>query len=296
MPGTSKASNPRGYTIEFDEESHTYHTKLTANISSTGAVVRGGAEPFEGFGKVAPNEDPAKIVGKIYYVSGTKVINHFFPPFDPDGRIAARKAKKLGITVEQLKFQWKQKAANACEMGTRVHETCEDVLHNRRDLTGKWEFRNQPKSIHEQKLMAAGFSAAQKVLATMNVIGIEQIVFDVDCQIAGTIDLLCQDKSDPNLYWILDWKTNEKIDFHNNFGVHGLFPIEHLEDCSGTHYALQLSLYEFLLRIGKYIPQNAKVRRGIFHLTDDGPKFYELPDLSIEIRNMVIVMLEQPPF
>ena len=629
MPGTSKATNPRGYTIEFDEASHTYHTKLTRGmITATGAVVRGGAEPFAGVGKVAPTEDPNELFGKVYYVSGTKVIHHFFPPFDPDGKITANKAKKLNITVDELKFQWKQKSAAACAMGTRVHETCEDVLHGRRDLLGKWDFRNKPQSIHEQKLMAAGFAAAQKVLQTMEVVGIEQIVFDLDCQIAGTIDLLCRDKSDSNLWWVLDWKglaldtpifttdgwktmgtvacgdyvydrdgnqtrvihtsevhhnpcyklkfdngdeivadhehrwliafnrgkdkhiervmtteeiaahlkyydgrrstyniprilnprslcgadasllidpyvlgvwlgdgsaacgiisnpneeifdeirrrgykvgddvsggnghcpmrtvyglatglrkldllnrkdipheymmaskahrldllrgfmdadgyynkirkqfstdttrrvqrdfvcallaslgvkysvfkvvkdcngkkfaawsicftsdfnpflvrnqdidfakvhtshtfrnviscekvpsvatrcievdspthtflagkqmivthnTNEKIEFHNRFGVHGLFPIEHLEDCNGTHYALQLSLYEFLLRIGKYIPHGAKVRRGIFHLTDDGPRFYELPDLSIEVRDMVIAMLEQPPF
>lgn len=297
MPGTSKATNPRGYTIEFDEASHTYHTKLTRGMmTTTGAVVRGGAEPFSGVGNVAPAEDPNELLGKVYYVSGTKVIHHFFPPFDPDGKIAANKAKKMGITVDELKFQWKQKSAAACAMGTRIHETCEDVLHGRRDLLGKWEFRNKPQSIHEQKLMAAGFSAAQKVLQAMEVVGIEQIVFDLDCQIAGTIDLLCRDKSDPNLWWVLDWKSNEKIEFHNRFGVHGLHPIEHLEDCNGTHYALQLSLYEFLLRIGKYIPHDAKVRRGIFHLTDDGPRFYELPDLSIEIRDMVIAMLEQPPF
>lgn len=265
MPATAKASNPRGYTIEFDEESHTYSTNLPS-------------------------------IGKTFYTSGTKVIHHFFPPFDPDGRITANKARKLGISVDQLKFQWKQKSAAACEMGTRVHETCEDVLTGPHDLLGNYTFRNQPKSEHEQRLMAAGYDAAMKVKSTMKVIGIEQIVFDFAIGIAGTIDLLTQDLNDPNQFWILDWKTNEKIEFHNRWGTHGIFPIEHLEDCSGTHYALQLSLYEFLLRIGKYIPHNAKVRRGIFHLTDDGPKFYELPDLSIEVRNMVIAMLSQPPF
>lgn len=291
MPGTSQATNPRGYTIEFDEASHTYHTKLTANFTKTGAIVRHGATPFPDMGAITTQ----KTIGKVYYVSGTKLVNHFFPPFDPDGRIARNKARELGITVDELQFQWKQKAAKACELGTRVHETCEDALHGP-NLVGQYEFRNKPQSVHEQKLMAAGFSAVQKVKATMNVIGIEKIVFDLDCQIAGTIDLLCQDKSDPMLYWILDWKTNEKIEFHNRFGTHGLFPIEHLEDCSGAHYALQLSLYEYLLRIGKYIPHGAKVRRGIFHLTDEGPVFHELPDYGIEVRNMVIAMLEQPPF
>lgn len=144
--------------------------------------------------------------------------------------------------------------------------------------------------------MAAGYNAAMRVKETMNVIGIEQIVFDFTFGIAGTIDLLTRDKTDPDLYWILDWKTNEKIEFHNRWGTHGLDPISHLEDCSGTHYALQLSIYEWLLRIGKYIPHRAKVRRGIFHLTDDGPKFYELPDMAIEVRDMMMVIAYEPPF
>lgn len=265
MPGKAKATNPSGYTIEFDDESHTYTTYTQG-------------------------------IGKHTYVSGTKVVHNYFPPFDPDGKITQRKARSLGISVEQLQFQWKQKSAEACAMGTRVHETCEDVLTGPHDLLGNYIFRNEPKSFHEKRLMAAGYDAAMRVKQTMNVIGIEQIVFDYMIGIAGTIDLLTQDKSDPNLFWILDWKTNEKIEFHNRWGTHGIFPIEHLEDCSGTHYALQLSLYEFLLRYGKYIPYNAKVRRGIFHLTDDGAKFYELPDLSIEIRNMVIDMAWKPPF
>ena len=287
MPGTSKSTNPRGYTIEFDEASHTYTTKLLKStpMTNTDAVVRCGNEPFPSFGKLAQTS----AAHTVYYVSGTKLVNHFFPPFDPDGKIAARKAQKLGVSVEQLQFEWKQKAANACTLGTHVHETCEDALRGN-------PFRNKPQSPHEQKLMAAGYTAVQRVKETMNVLGIEQIVFDLDCQIAGTIDLLCQSKTDPNTFYVLDWKTNEKIEFHNNFGVHGLFPIEHLEDCSGTHYALQLSLYEYLLRIGKYIPRTAKVSRGIFHLTEDGPKYYELPDYGNEVRDMIIAMLEEPPF
>ena len=265
MPGCAKATNPSGYTIEFDEDSHTYSTFI-------------------------------KELGRTTYKSATSVIHRFFPPFDPDGRITANKARKMGISVEQLQFQWKQKSAEACAMGTRVHETCEDVLTGPHDLLGNYTFRNQPKSDHERRLMAAGYNAAMRVKDTMNVIGIEQIVFDFTFGIAGTIDLLTRDKTDPDLYWILDWKTNEKIEFHNRWGTHGLDPISHLEDCSGTHYALQLSIYEWLLRIGKYIPHRAKVRRGIFHLTDDGPKFYELPDMAIEVRDMMMVIAYEPPF
>lgn len=297
MPSTSSATNPRGYTVHFDEAAHEYYSILTGDRTSTGAVVRRGAAPFPPLAGPAAARPPAAAPSaRVSYVSGTALVHHFFPPFDPDGRIAERKARERGISVEQLRFQWKQKAATACALGTRVHETCEDVLTGRHDIFGNWQFRNAPQSVHEKRLMAAGFAAAQRVRQTMDVIGVEKIVFDLDCQVAGTIDLLCRDRSDRDLYWILDWKTNERIEFSSRFGTHGTFPIEHLEDCSGTHYALQLSLYEFLLRTGRYIPHGARVRRGIFHLTDGGPRFHELPDYALEVREMVIAMLAQPPF
>ena len=250
MPGTSKAVNPDGVEIEFDEATHIYRSLV------------GGRE--------------------IVYTSGTTFINKFFRAFDPDGVIAARKARQMGVTPEEVKAQWKAKADAACELGTRVHETCEDVLH------GAAERRNKPQNDHERHLMDAGIAAARVVKERLEVVGIERVVFNIPIRIAGTIDLLCRSKSNRNLWWILDWKTNARIDFDSRFNNYGIAPINHLYDCSGVHYALQLSLYEFLLRAGAYIPHEAEVRRGIYHLTDAGPHFYELPNYGVEVRDMII--------
>ncbi len=250
MPGTSKAVNPAGVEIEFDEATHIYRSLV------------GGRE--------------------IIYTSGTTFIHKFFKAFDPDGVIAERKAKQAGTSAAEIKAQWKAKADAACELGTRVHETCEDILH------GAAERRNTPRDEHERRLMDAGIAAARVVKERLEVVGIERVVFNVPVRIAGTIDLLCRSKTDRNLWWILDWKTNARIDFDSRFGDYGLAPIGHLYDCSGVHYALQLSLYEFLLRAGGYIPQEAEVRRGIYHLTEDGPHFYELPNYGVEVRDMII--------
>jgi ATP-dependent exoDNAse (exonuclease V) beta subunit len=143
--------------------------------------------------------------------------------------------------------------------------------------------------------MAAGFEAASEVKNKFEILGIEQIVFDIDVQIAGTIDLLARDS---DTVWILDWKTNKKIEFENHFkeNSHALHPISHLYNCSGVQYGLQLSTYEFLMKKAGYFSHNQKFRRAIFHLTPNGYKFYELPDYAIEVRDMAIAMLEQPPF
>ncbi|MDO4367036.1 MAG: hypothetical protein Q4D70_09590, partial [bacterium] len=41
MPGTSRARNPRGYEIEFDEATHAYTSLVNGHITPTGAVVFG---------------------------------------------------------------------------------------------------------------------------------------------------------------------------------------------------------------------------------------------------------------
>lgn len=289
MPATQTAKNPQGWTIVFDEESHTYTSKRFVKTDpATGDFVKDS--PVQ-------TDECRQCISSFSYTSGTQFIHKFFPEFDPDGKIAAKKARDRGISIEQLRFEWKQKAADACAMGTRVHETCEDVLKDRKDLIGNYEFRNKPQSDHERYLMASGYKAACEVKSKFEILGVEQIVFDIDTLIAGTIDLLARDPSDGTV-WILDWKTNEKIDFKNNFreGRKALDPIDHLDNCSGVHYGLQLSTYEYLMKKAGYFGRQQKFRRGIFHLTEQGPKFYELPDYSTEVRDMVIKHLVTPPF
>ena len=288
MPATQTAKNPQGYEIIFNEAEHTYTTPLRAPaVTETGTLLR----------TPESSETPETTIAFLKYTSGTTFVHHFFPEFDKDGSIALRKAREKGVTADQIRFEWKQNAADACSMGTRVHETCEDVLKDRRDLLGNYDFRNKPQSEEEQLIMAAGFEAAIEVKNKFEILGIEQIVFDVDLQVAGTIDLLARDNK-TNTVWILDWKTNKKIDFVNNFknDSHALRPISHLYNCSGVQYGLQLSTYEFLMKKAGYFAHDQKFRRAIFHLTPKGYKFYELPDYAIEVRDMAIAMLEQPPF
>lgn len=283
MPSCSTHHHPKGYDIVFEEESHTYYTILTSHLTPTGAVPRANMNSDGTYGDKA-------VQNKFLYVSGTTFVHKFCPPFDPQGKIAEKKAREAGVSPDQIRFMWKQKGVEACAMGTRVHETCEDVLHGR-------PFRNQPKDDHEKRLMAAGWDACQRIMAEYDVIGVEQMVGDLDCQIAGTIDLLVRHKK-TGVIGIFDWKTNAKIDFQNNFreGSRLLVPVSHLHNCSGVIYTLQLNLYQCLLVKAGYLPRETQFERQIIQLTEAGPKFFPLPDLQIEIRDMMIFVLEQPPF
>lgn len=112
MPGTSRAKNPKGFTVEFFEDTHKYLTVIDGK--------------------------------EVQYTSGTAFSHPFFPVFDPTGEITARCAKKEGLTVEQLKEKWAAKGRESCRLGTRTHETCEDVFHS------TLPFRNQPETEEEK--------------------------------------------------------------------------------------------------------------------------------------------------
>lgn len=112
---------------------------------------------------------------------------------------------------------------------------------------------------------------AEKFRQGLDVLGVEKIVFNpfLPCPIAGTIDLLARSRKDGSML-ILDWKTNKSIDQENRWNKFGLEPIGHVPDLNYWHYACQLSLYQYLLVLGKYVPAGTRFKRAIIHLTTSG--------------------------
>ena len=75
----------------------------------------------------------------------------------------------------------------------------------------------------------------------------EVILYSTELKIAGTIDILALDKT-TGTYEIIDWKTSKRIDttsFGNKMGTSSV--TQDVPDCNFYHYALQLSLYRYLL-------------------------------------------------
>ncbi len=114
---------------------------------------------------------------------------------------------------------------------------------------------------------------AEKFRQGLDVLGVEKIVFNpfLPHPIAGTIDLLARSRKNGDIL-ILDWKTNKSIDLENRWDKYGLDPIKHVPDTALGHYECQLSLYQYLLVLGKYFPPETKFKRAIIHLTETGHK------------------------
>lgn len=252
MPGSSRAKHPRGWEIEFFEDSHKYVSTINGQ--------------------------------EVKYTSGTQFLHKFFKPFDPDGEIAKRCAIKEGCTVEEIKEKWAKAGREASTLGTKIHECCEDIELGRKDL------RNTPANEKEAKMIEHAVSMAKRFYSSFDILGVEKIVFSPSLKIAGTIDLFARSKKD-GTYLIGDHKTNKSIDLEDKWNKFALPPISHLHDINGVHYGLQLSLYEYLLKREGYVPRDAKFKRFLNHITVDGAKLVPMPDYSIEIRDMFISSL-----
>ena len=248
MPGASTDYDPQGNCIVFEEKNHKYYTRIPSL-----------------------RDDKAEV--EVVYTSVTSLIKKYCPPFDPDGAIAARVAERDGKTVDEVRAAWKAKADASCELGTRVHEVCEDVLRNH-------AIRNRPRDEFERKHMQHAYEIATSVMEFAKPIGIEKIVFDLDLAVAGTIDLLVQ--MPDGGFKIIDWKTNAKIERENPYNKFMTGPLAHLADNDFNHYAMQLSVYQAILTRRGYIPANALVTRDIFHIKEDGVEHLFMPFLGAE--------------
>lgn len=168
------------------------------------------------------------------YLSGTKFLHLFEPPFDKEG-ISKRVAAKEGKTQQQVLDEWAAISKQACDYGTATHLMMENYIKfNAKDA----EFPILYDSFHE--CVGKDYKFAEAIHS-------EELVWLDEFEIAGQSDLIIDWKG--NEFSIGDFKTNKKIEFYSGFGNRMLAPVDHLSQCQYNLYALQLSLYAYAYSI-----------------------------------------------
>jgi|APSaa5957512622_1039677.scaffolds.fasta_scaffold37537_3 hypothetical protein len=206
------------------------------------------------------------------FTSTTTMIHKFFPVFNGP-RIAQNLIdsvpKYSGMTKEAVMKDWRKSATD----GTRVHNELEKYVLNR---------RTKPK---EEKSKQGVQWLKDRVFTQKNwVVYPEAAMFSTDIGISGTADLLIHN-TETDEYVIGDWKTNKKItktSYGNKVGTRQA--TRHLKDCNYNHYALQFSMYRYILE--KYYGLNIK-NSFLIHLSKGSYKDYKMPYLKNEIKNML---------
>jgi hypothetical protein len=226
----------------------------------------------------------------INWTSVTTLISSLKKPFDAKA-VAARvsknkKSKWYGITQKTILEIWQNEADRATTLGTFYHNQRES------DLCGL-------ASIEREGITVPVFKPYEKPdglkVAPLQKLdpGVypEHMVYLKSAGLCGQSDLVEVVNGRVN---IIDYKTNKEIkteSFKNWEGISEkmLNPIAHLEDCNFNHYALQLSVYMYII-----LKHNPKLQPGkifIHHITfeQEGEDEYGYPIAKLDENKEPIV-------
>lgn len=232
-------------------------------------------------------------LGNNYKSVTTLIHDNYVPKFNKKYWLH-KKARELGIHEKALEKQWENITKEACERGTATHNGLEDAikdvsmfktaiqyLTNISDgrvvtVADIPNFKAIPLDIEEfKKATNYKYNEIYRVFDFYTqkgyIIYSEIGAFLIDYLISGTIDILCIRDTD---FVILDWKTNRKgLQFEagyfkkdkttipnqetKEYVVRQEFmlpPLNHLPNCNGYHYTMQLSLYAKMVELILGIP------------------------------------------
>ena len=179
----------------------------------------------------------------------------------------------MGITPEELKARWEANAERARNLGTSMHDKIEKYYMGiTSDSDETFDLFLQFASQH-----------------TLHPYRTEWRIFFEEYGIAGTLDFL---EYKDGVFTIYDWKRSEKLVKNgvvlkeSPWKCTALTPIPHIPDTSFYHYALQLSMYRYILE-KKYNIHVSQSRLGVFHPSNDSYHIVDLPYLKTEIETIL---------
>lgn len=208
-----------------------------------------------------------------YYVNGKRLsrsvssfLKDFGHKFNED-KMSYLVAKKEGKTQHEIKTQWRKKASESCELGTRVHMFGEKYLADK-TLT--------PSSPYEEALVKFWSKAPSYIVPAH----LELKMYHKKYMFGGTADLVLFDEKNKG-YYIYDYKTNQDL-FKNYKGQTLLMPFQDLLDSPINKYQIQLSLYQILLEQATEYPV---FKRALIWLKPDTNfEVYQCVDYTTKLK------------
>lgn len=192
---------------------------------------------LDSFVKLEPISHTYKDADGNSYLSVSKFLELFSKKFDRLG-ISKMSAIKKGVSQEEILADWDKKRDDSIEHGNRIHLALERYEKSTVILPEDEDLRPMILSVAQD--YAHYYRLYQEVC-----------LYDTEHLIAGTSDKVLQcTSSSKSIFDLSDYKTNlsKGIQFKNDYGQYMLGPLSHLQDCNYNKYALQLSIYAYLLQ------------------------------------------------
>lgn len=222
--------------------------------------------------KYTSDEEPDK-----KWISVTTLIEKFSPKEDFE-KIAekiskSKKSKWYGLSKEEILQAWSDENKRSTDLGTWYHEMRENKSYNDgvyiadgKEIPVVRPLEEMGLKVSSEQQLKDGYYPEHLCYLKSNCIcGQSDVVIVHD----GVLD-------------IKDYKTNKKIDRYSYSDWNGvskkmLPPLQHLDDCNLSHYALQLSMYMYMIL--KHNPQLTPGTIEIIHASfkKEGENKYGYP-------------------
>lgn len=164
------------------------------------------------------------------YTSVTTLLGKYKKPFDSHTH-SLRVAEREGVTQQFVLESWKETTKIATDKGTKIHLLMENFIKNGEAVDGyTYLYKSYEKAV-------------QKDVGSYKSIQSEKLLFEHNYEIAGTADLIYENKDS---FIVGDFKTNKKFRYSSDFNEYLTAPVDHLTYCEFNSYALQLSLYAYM--------------------------------------------------
>jgi hypothetical protein len=225
---------------------------------------------------------------EVKFTSVTKLIGMYHEEFDLE-KMAERTAKKRGVTAEEIKAEWAAGNKASLDRGHLYHAHKEEKAYKRKD-----------KPIFKAEITQEGYKKAFDITDLKPGVYPELIVYLPEFGVLGTSDHV--EIYEDFTFDVEDYKTNKKLEF-TGYPVWNpktmqrepkkmLTPLQHLDDCHGIHYSLQLSLYAYMLEEAGYTlrPNGLKIHHALF---DESSNSVDLVTYPLNyLRKEVISLLK----
>jgi ATP-dependent exoDNAse (exonuclease V) beta subunit len=245
----------------------------------------------------------------IQWLSVTSLVGKFKPKFDKESQAKKsaknKNSKWYGMTAEEILQAWDNETERAINLGNFYHNQREADMLDFKTI----ERNGIEVPIVKPLVNESGIKLAPEQNLSNGVYP-EHLVYLKSVGLCGQADVVEIVNGYIN---INDYKTNKEIKEKGYTNWEGITnkmfkPVNHLDDCNLNHYALQLSIYAYIvkkhnpkLKIGKLTIQHVKFETvgedsngyPISKILNGEPvldevKIYEIPYLKDEVNSLMM--------
>ena len=173
------------------------------------------------------------------------------------------------MTDAEIEAAWKANGLQKSHMGTERHLLAELFFNG---LPFRW-WEDDMRVLYD---FCREFLIPNGIVAHNTE---KEIVFP-SADLAGSIDLIVWDQR-RNVYHIIDHKRSEKLKLQMRGYEKMKHPMNHLDDCKGAGYALQTSIYQYILEREYGLTIGDRI---LLSLHNDAPFATSVPYLKTEVE------------